>query len=107
MRHGVATAALALGLFASVYANLARSIGVDRGYFDGLVFPRAPDLAVTPLMASTVPEGLVVLRPESGLPPLPPFNVNLYLPKAGASDASLEFAKHIREQFKARYRHAA
>ena len=80
---------------------------VDNGNMLSVYAALEADLAVTPLMASTVPEGLVVLRPESGLPPLPPFNVNLYLPKAGASDASLEFAKHIREQFKARYRHAA
>ena len=65
------------------------------------------DLAVAPLMASTVPDGLAVLEADSGLPPLPTFYVNLYLPKVGASDIAIELARHIRQQFAARYPRAA
>jgi hypothetical protein len=65
------------------------------------------DLAVVPLLASTVPDTLKVLRAEDGLPPLPMFHINLYLPKVGASDVADEFARHIRAQFAARYRRAA
>lgn len=80
---------------------------VDAGNMLAVYAALEADLAVTALMASTVPEGLVVLPPETGLPALPPFNVNMYLPGAGATEVGQEFAKHIREQFKARYRRAA
>jgi hypothetical protein len=35
------------------------------------------------------------------------FQINLYLPKLGASEAAVELARHIRVQFAARYRRAA
>jgi DNA-binding transcriptional LysR family regulator len=57
----------------------------------------AADIAVMAWMASTVPEGLEVLGRDSGLPPLPPFTVNLYLPKAGGSAIVQELARHIRQ----------
>jgi hypothetical protein len=60
-----------------------------------------------PLLASTVPDTLKVLGAGDGLPPLPTFHINLYLPQVGASDIALELARHIREQFAARYRRAA
>jgi DNA-binding transcriptional LysR family regulator len=56
----------------------------------------AADIAVMAWMASTVPEGLEVLGRESGLPPLPPFTVNLYLTKDG-SPIVQELARHIRQ----------
>jgi DNA-binding transcriptional LysR family regulator len=56
----------------------------------------AADIAVMAWMASTVPEGLEVLGHESGLPPLPPFTVNLYLAKDG-SPIVRELARHIRQ----------
>jgi DNA-binding transcriptional LysR family regulator len=65
------------------------------------------DLAVVPLLASTVPDTLKILGAGDGLPPLPMFHINLYLPKVGASEAAVELARHIREQFAARYRRAA
>ena len=65
------------------------------------------DLAVSPLLASTVPEDLQVLGAEAGLPPLPKFYINLHLPKAGAGDVAVELARHIRRQFAARYHRAA
>ena len=65
------------------------------------------DLAVAPLLASTVPIGLEVIGPDTGLPPLPMYSVNLHLPRAGAGDVAVELASHIRQQFAARYHHAA
>ncbi|WP_230530253.1 LysR family transcriptional regulator [Microvirga roseola] len=57
----------------------------------------AADIAVMAWMASTVPDGLEVIGPEAGLPPLPPFMVNLYLPKNGGDHVVQELARHIRE----------
>jgi DNA-binding transcriptional LysR family regulator len=65
------------------------------------------DLAVVPLLASTVPNLLEVLSFGAGLPPLPTFHINLHLPRIGPSDVALELSRHIREQFAARYRRAA
>lgn len=65
------------------------------------------DLAVGALLASTVPADLEILGSGSGLPPLPPFSVNLYRPKTGATPVAEELARHIREGFTARTRHAA
>lgn len=57
----------------------------------------AADIAVMAWMASTVPLGLDALGPDSGLPALPPFQVNLYLPKDGGSPVVQELARHIRD----------
>jgi DNA-binding transcriptional LysR family regulator len=58
------------------------------------------DLAVAPLLASTVPTGMQILdEKNSGLPPLPDVSLNLYLPVFGASDAAVELARHIRAGF--------
>jgi DNA-binding transcriptional LysR family regulator len=65
------------------------------------------DLSVGALLASTVPAGLDILGSESGLPALPPFSINLYLPKTGATPVGAELARHIREGFLTRSRQAA
>ncbi|MGO4572540.1 LysR substrate-binding domain-containing protein [Microvirga sp. 2TAF3] len=57
----------------------------------------AADIAVMAWMASTVPDDLEVLGRESGLPPLPPFTINLYLPKDGGDHIVQEMARTIRE----------
>ena len=51
------------------------------------------DLAVVPLLASTVPDTLTILGAGDGLPPLPMFQINLYLPQVGASEAAVELAR--------------
>jgi len=79
---------------------------VDNGNMLSIYAALEADLAVSALLASTIPEGLVVLAPESRLPPLPPFSINLYLPK-GAGEIAQEFAQHVRDQFRTRYRRAA
>ncbi len=65
------------------------------------------DLAVAPMLTSTIPEGLAVLPPEVGLPVLPDFGINMYLPKTGGSEIGQELARHIREQFHTRHHRAA
>src|SRR5690606_8498517 len=43
---------------------------------DAQVATTAADIAVSAFMAASVPPGLEILGPESGLPRLPPFSVN-------------------------------
>ncbi|MEO8668481.1 MAG: LysR family transcriptional regulator [Bauldia sp.] len=65
------------------------------------------DLAVAALIAPTVPGHLQVLGTESGLPKLPAFSVNLYLPHTGATPLAAELARHIRDQMAQRLQRAA
>ena len=65
------------------------------------------DLAVMALLASSVPGDFEVVGPESGLPSLPAFSVNLYLSRSEASSATREFARYLREDLLARTRQAA
>ena len=62
------------------------------------------DLAVTALLASTVPAGLELLE---GLPALPNFCINLHLPRTGSSLIAEALARTIREGFCGRQRQAA
>jgi DNA-binding transcriptional LysR family regulator len=64
------------------------------------------DVAVAPLLASTVPIGFKILN-GTRLPQLPAFNINLYQPRTGASEVAAELARHIRDQFKRRVSLAA
>ena len=65
------------------------------------------DIAVSPMLASTVPEGLQILGEGSGLPGLPVFSINLYLPRAAAADIARELARNICEQVGDRTHRAA
>ncbi len=65
------------------------------------------DLSVSPLLETTIPEGLERVGDEAGLPQLPRFGIQLYLPPAGAGEIAQEMARHIREQFSARFARAA
>jgi DNA-binding transcriptional LysR family regulator len=65
------------------------------------------DLAIMASLASTVPSHLEVLGARAGLPVLPSFSINLYLPKNGGTDIAREFARHIREALMERQRIAA
>ena len=65
------------------------------------------DLAVGALLASTVPPNLEILGAGSGLPALPTFSINLYLPRTGATPIAAELARYIREGFVSRPRQAA
>jgi DNA-binding transcriptional LysR family regulator len=57
----------------------------------------AADIAVMAWMASTVPANMEVLGPDSGLPLLPPFMINLYLPANGGNHIVQEMARFIRD----------
>jgi len=57
------------------------------------------DLAVTAWLTPTVPADLAILGPEAGLPDLPGFAINLYLPRNNASKPAQEFARYLRESF--------
>jgi len=64
------------------------------------------DLAVTAWLAFTVPPGLDILPADAGLPELPPFAINLHLPRNDTSTATAELARHIRHAL-VRQAHAA
>ena len=63
----------------------------------------AAGLAVTAMLRDNVPSHLSILNQDCGLPPLPEFDINLYLPKSGTSELGLELAHHIRAEFAARF----
>ncbi len=59
------------------------------------------DLAVAPLLRSSVPEHFVILGRAARLPPLPEFRINLYAPP-GLSPAARDLADHVRARFSGR-----
>lgn len=63
------------------------------------------DLAITALLAFTVASDLTILPADAGLPELPPFAINLHLPRNDTRAATAELARHIRQAF--RQAHAA
>ena len=63
----------------------------------------AAGLAITAALRDSVPDGLEILGPDSGLPELPEFAINLTLPKTGASEIAQELARHIRAEFTVRF----
>ncbi|MGF1561824.1 MAG: LysR substrate-binding domain-containing protein [Geminicoccaceae bacterium] len=61
------------------------------------------ELAVIPLMASSIPGHLRAVPDEAGLPELPPFQLNLYESGQGTSEAAHELANAIRTYVAERY----
>jgi DNA-binding transcriptional LysR family regulator len=59
------------------------------------------DLAVAPLLRSSVPEHFEILGRAARLPPLPEFRINLYAP-SGLSPAARDLAEHVRANFSGR-----
>jgi len=59
-------------------------------------------LAVAPFIRTCVPEYLEILGADSGLPPLPDFRVNLYLPPS-STDIARELARYFRQCFELRF----
>jgi DNA-binding transcriptional LysR family regulator len=60
------------------------------------------DLAIAPLLRSTIPHYLQPIDRDRRLPRLPKFFINLYLPPARQSEIALELARHISQEFEAR-----
>lgn len=63
----------------------------------------AAGLAVSASMKDSVPPELRILGESSGLPALPEFEINLYLPKSGATELGAELARVIRLEFEMRF----
>ncbi len=61
------------------------------------------DTAVAPMLLSAVPNDLQVLETADGLPPLPPFCINMHLRRSGRSAVAEEFATFVRQEFACRY----
>lgn len=61
------------------------------------------DIAISVDLRDSMQSEFTVLGPESGLPPLPSFSINLSLPAANASDVGEELARHIRADFALRF----
>ncbi|MEL6374900.1 MAG: LysR family transcriptional regulator [Pseudomonadota bacterium] len=57
------------------------------------------DIAVSAYLLSCVPDHIAIIGDDAGLPRLPSFYINLYLPRPAAEPIAEEFARHIRQQF--------
>lgn len=57
------------------------------------------DLAVTAWLVSTVPADLEILGPDKAPCDLPPFAINLHLPKHAMMAPAAELARHLRQSF--------
>jgi DNA-binding transcriptional LysR family regulator len=55
------------------------------------------------MLHDCIPDSLEALPPDCGLPALPEFAINLWLPKSGDNDIAVELARHIRAEFAARH----
>jgi hypothetical protein len=60
------------------------------------------DLAIAPLLRTTIPHYLQAIDRDRRLPRLPKFCINMYLPPARQSEIALELARHIQQEFEAR-----
>lgn len=69
----------------------------ENGSIDATAATVRSDLAVTVWLASTVPEGLDVLPPESGLPELPGFAINLHVARGQGAAAVGALARCLKE----------
>jgi DNA-binding transcriptional LysR family regulator len=59
------------------------------------------DLAIAPLLRTTIPHYLQAIERDRGLPRLPKFFINMYLPPARQSETAVELARHIAQEFEA------
>jgi DNA-binding transcriptional LysR family regulator len=76
---------------------------VSEAGIDALKASLEADIAVGPFMRRTIPDYLEAVDDER-LPPLPRFQINMYLPRACQSEIAGELARHIRQEFAARFR---
>jgi DNA-binding transcriptional LysR family regulator len=88
-------------------ADIPFRVVTDATNLDALSAAVQTDLAIVAALASTVPAGMPVLGPSSGLPALPSFCVNLYLSRAGVSGPVEALATGLRDAFVGRRDRAA
>jgi len=67
----------------------------ENGFLDTTLASVRADLAITASLACAVPDDLAVLGPESGLPDLPSFAINVYHDRA--NPAAVELVRHLRD----------
>jgi DNA-binding transcriptional LysR family regulator len=60
------------------------------------------DLAIAPLLRTTIPHYLQAIDRDRRLPGLSNFLINMYLPPARQSEIAVELARHIGQEFEAR-----
>jgi DNA-binding transcriptional LysR family regulator len=95
--------------FRSVVLDALRKTGLDWRFVlevsnqDAVFATVAANIAVSAMLADSVPGHLQIPDERSGLPPLPEFQVNLFLPAGGANDIATELAAHIRQDFALRF----
>jgi DNA-binding transcriptional LysR family regulator len=70
---------------------------------DAVIATIASGSCVGITLRDCIPESLEILGDGCGLPELPDFAINLWLPKTGASEIAEELARHVRAEFAARY----
>ena len=68
----------------------------ENGTTDATITTVRADLAVTVSLASVLPEDLEILGPDSGLPDLPDFAIDLHVADGGSNPAARELARHLR-----------
>jgi DNA-binding transcriptional LysR family regulator len=76
---------------------------VSEAGIDALKASLAADIAVGPFLRRTIPDYLQAVD-DPGLPPLPRFLINLYLPEVQGSVIAGELARHVRQEFANRFR---
>ena len=59
------------------------------------------DLAIAPLLRTTIPHYLRPIERDRRLPRLPRFLINMYLPPVRQSEIAVELARHIAQEFEA------
>ncbi len=84
-------------------AGLAWRTVCENHYLEPQAATAMADLAVMTMLISTVPDNLAILCGKAGLPPLPSFFINMYLPPGGANEIASELARHIRYELHARH----
>jgi DNA-binding transcriptional LysR family regulator len=88
-------------------ADIPFRVVTDASQLDASSAAVQTDLAVVAALASTVPDGMPVLGPSSGLPALPPFSINLYLPRTDLAAPVQALAQGLRDAFIGRSQRAA
>jgi hypothetical protein len=79
---------------------------VSEAGIDAMKATLTADIAIGPFLRRTIPDYLQAID-EPRLPRLPRFLVNLYLPATQGNEIADELARHVRQEFAARFRRPA